>query len=254
LLDLFKEGMLAKPANKQLFGYVVGGHDTTSTTMAWWVKFIARSQESQNRLRETLHAAFPEAVFERRVPTVTEITKTPVPYLDAVMEETLRHSKTLPLTARQAVVDTNILGYSIPKGTNVIVASHGASFLFPAFEIDEEKRTEGARAAKDRYGDWNPEDIGEYIPERWLKLEKDNDGVERELYDPQAGPQMSFGAGPRSCFGRKLAYLEMRIAICFLIWRFEFLDSGEELNNMIPTDRFTTVPKDCYVKLRILEH
>ena len=238
----------------QLFGYIVGGHDTTSTTLTWWVKFAAHAQHAQIRLRQALHEAFPNAVSSRTAPTVTDITRTQVPYLDAFIEETLRHSKTLPVTSRQPIANTQILGVPIPKGTTVMMISHGASILYPAIAVDEKKRTEAAKAAKDRYGVWDPENVREFLPERWLKVEKGADGVEGVVYDSTAGPQMAFGGGPRGCFGRRLAYLELRIAIALLTWNFEFGELSEELNHMAGKESLTTMPEVCYVNLRPVKY
>lgn len=242
----------------QLFGFIVGGHDTTSTTLAWSVKYMARFQREQSHMRKTLHAAHAAAFSEGRLPTVGEITRTQIPYLEAMTEETLRYGHIVPIVLREAIVNTQILGFSIPKGTQIFFLSNGASYLQPAFEIDEGKRTESARDARSRHGVWDAVDIGAFAPERWLQTDKseDEDGrtVERDIFDPQAGPNLPFGAGARACFGRRLAYLEMRIALTLLIWSFEFLEMGEELNNFAVIDRATEMPRDCYVKLRKLEY
>lgn len=83
---------------------------------------------------------------------------------------------------------------------------------------------------------WDPVDIGAFAPERWLKAEKseneDGKTVEQEVFEPQAGPNLAFGAGLRACFGRRLAYLEMRTALTLLIWSFELREMGEKLNNL----------------------
>lgn len=240
-----------------MFGYIVGGHDTVATTLAWWTKLMARFQLSQTHLRDALYAVHKEPLSEGRLPTASEITRAEIPYLEAIIEETHRYVHIVPGVFRQSKVDTQILGYPIPKGTNVVFVTSAASFMEPAFTIDEEKRAETARQAKNRYGVWNPSSIGEYLPERWLKLEKSKENgktVEREAFDPCAGPQLAFGAGPRSCFGRKLAYLELRIAITMLIWSFNFLLLGEELNSFEVFDTFALQPAKCYVKLEKIKH
>lgn len=211
---------------------------------------MARYQSSQTRLRDTLQAVFPNALSENRLPSINEITRANIPYLEAMIEETHRCAHIVPTVIRQSTVDTQLLGYRIPKGTHVFFYTSGASFMRPAFDVPEEQRTESARSAKDRFGAWDPTNIGEFAPERWLKREKNElDGIERDIFDPQAGPQLAFGAGLRGCFGRRLAYLEMRITIVLLIWSFEFLELNDELNNFDGVDFFAVTPRDCYVKL-----
>lgn len=167
------------------------------------------------------------------------------------MEETFRWMPLVTTLIRQSTVDTQILGHAIPKGTIVFFCNHAESFLRPSFEISEDKRTETSKATKDLYGAWNAAGIGDYDPTRWLKKKTEDEVV----FDPRAGPQMSFGAGPRSCFGRKLSYVELRIACTLLVWSFEFLEMHDErLNNFEGLDYFTIQPRDCYVKLRPTEH
>lgn len=210
---------------------------------------MTRYQSIQAQLRHNLRSAHSTATSEHRLPTVSEILDTRIPFLDAVIDETIRCSHIVPVTAREALVDTQILGRRIPKGTHVYLLSNGPSFLLPALDVDERLRTESARATGKRYGRWDPQNIAEFMPERWLKL--DNGEV---AYNPLAGPQMAFGDGPRGCFGRKMVYLKMRIVMTLLIWSFEFLELGEDLNTFETTESSTENPQDCNVKLRRINY
>lgn len=235
----------------ELFGYIVGGHDTTSATLSWWVKFMARHQSSQSRLRKDLYDAFTSAFSEARLPSISEITRSQIPYLDAIIEETHRCAHIVPTVIRQSTVDTQLLGYPIPKGTHVFFYTNGASFMQPAFDIPHGKRTDSGRNTENRFGTWDPVSVREFAPERWLRKEKsEEDGIEWDVFNPQAGPQMAFGAGPRGCFGRRLAYLEIRITIVLLLWRFEFLELDDKLGDFEGVDFFAVTPRHCYVKLR----
>jgi cytochrome P450 len=42
-------------------------------------------------------------------------------------------------------------------------------------------------------------------------------------FDPSAKPVLAFGLGLRGCFGKRLAYVEIRILITLIIWNFELL-------------------------------
>ncbi len=172
-----------------------------------------------------------------------------MPFLEAVIEETLRYTHIAPVVQREAVVDTTIFGHPVPKGTHIFFVSSTEGFLRPAHTVDEVRRSESSRHAKNLVGDWDPADMGEYIPERWLK----RDG-HADVFNPNAGPQMPFGAGPRGCFGRRLAYLELRIAVTLLTWNFEFLEVGEKLSSFEAVDGFTMFPKECYVRLKNTEY
>lgn len=230
-------------------GYLVGGHDTTSTTIAWFTKFIAASQTSQSRLREALHAAHKDAFAAQRPPTIEEITHTHIPYLDAVTEETLRMARTLPILLRRSTCDTTIMGHAIPKGTTLLIITHGPSFLTPSIPVEEGSRGHSGNSAKSRYGEWDDENVEAFMPERWLKLE-DIEGEKKEVFDPMAGPMLAFGGGPRGCFGRKLAYMELKVTITLMVWAFEFGVLPNGMDDMVAVDRMTSVPRQCHVRLK----
>lgn len=218
---------------------------------------MTQDQKTQLRLRKDLHAAHATALSEGRLPTATEISRANIPFLEATIEETFRYTTLVPTLIRESLVDTEILGHAIPKGTMVFLCINSQSFMRPSFPINETKRSETSRLAKNQHGEWDPSNMGEFVPERWLKKGKKeinpSNIVEREVFDPHAGPQISFGAGPRSCFGRKLAYVEMRIALTLLIWAFEFLPMEGERDSMEVLESFTLQPKYCYVKLRKID-
>jgi len=237
----------------ELFGYLVGGSDTTATTFTWFCKFIADNPSAQSTLRAALRAAHGTAASERRAPNLEEITSTSVPYLDATMEELLRCAGTVPFVPRDAIVDTTLLGHRIPKGTLVLFINQGPGIVSPPVgqQVPEELRSESSRAHADVRGAWDAAGISSFMPERWLVPAPEGaKGVGKESFNPAAGPHMAFGAGPRGCFGRRLAYLELRILFTMLIWNFEFLPLPEALRSYEGLDGVTTLPKMAYVKLR----
>ncbi|KAK1995371.1 cytochrome P450 [Colletotrichum falcatum] len=239
----------------EVFGVVVAGHDTTSTTMCWGVKLLADHPEAQAALRSALRAALPGALAGNRSPTVQEISGTRIPYLDAVMEEMLRCGGAAPLLDREALCDTELLGHRIPKGTVVMCLNRGPSMLLPALPIDEALRSEGSRAAKGGGLAWDDADVALFRPERWLVEPPAGSAAAAAAaaeFDPNAGPQLAFGLGPRGCFGRRLAYLELRIILTLIVWNFELLPCPDELSGYGAREGLTYKPKDCYVRLSAL--
>ncbi|KAK0647797.1 Cytochrome P450 27C1 [Lasiodiplodia hormozganensis] len=247
----------------EVFGFVIAGHDTTSTTLSWGVKLLADHPRAQCRLRLALRAAFSASAAERRLPTHAEITKTPVPYLDACIEEMLRLGNTVPAFDRQALRDTVLLGHFIPKGTVVFAMNNGPGMLSPAVDVDEAKRSESARGdEKMRRRPWRNEGIARFQPERWLvgkdgervgdvvEEEEEKDAWSEAVFDAQAGPAAPFGGGVRGCFGRRLAYLEMRLFLTMVLWQFELLKCPEDVSGYEAYDGVVHKPKKCFVRLR----
>ncbi|KAL7928309.1 cytochrome P450 [Trichoderma chlorosporum] len=244
----------------ELFGYVATGHDTSSTTLSWITKFLTDNQSSQAKLRRQLHTAFAEAHSEKRQPTVMEIIEKPAPFLDAFLEECLRLAKTIPTILREASTDVTILGHPVPKGTGIIIYNHGpGGQLESGFRISESIRSHTSQESKHLVSEWNTDDISCFRPERWLQetmsaQNDDGDSAEFEgvKYNANSGPFLTFGGGPRGCFGKKLAYMELRIVLAMLVWNFEFQPCPVELSSYEGIDTATVVPKQCYVRLKQL--
>ncbi|POR31587.1 Putative cytochrome P450 312a1 [Tolypocladium paradoxum] len=235
----------------EVLGYLLGGHDSTATVLAWWVKHMTRHQEVQLRLRQALLNAHFAARAGGRWPTMQEISFVSIPYLDAVLEESLRCASVAALIVRKTTCDTHILGYPIPEGTDIIIPLTGPSLTEPALPIPEALRSEACRGAKDRVPAWG-DDIGEYKPERWLKHEHNAAGEEVAMFDPQAGPNLAFSNGPRKCFGKKQAEMQLRTTATLLLWNFAFEPVEGPLGGWEITERLVNLPKNCYVKLRKL--
>lgn len=160
------------------------------------------------------------------------------------MEESLRVSSPLPATIRRATVDTVLLGRKIPKDTDVFIVVDGPSYRKPSIPVSDHLRSETSRT-KHQYGSWDPEDIHVFKPERWLKTDEHG----QEVFDNRSGPMMAFSSGPRGCFGKRLAYLQLRIVLTLLVWNFEFHQLPQELASHDAVDHITTCPVKCFVAL-----
>jgi cytochrome P450 len=235
---------LSAVMNDEIFGFIVAGHDTTSTTVNWGVKLLADNPTVTNRLRSDLWQRHAAARAENRNPTSEEIQACRIPYLEATMEEMLRCAGTTPSVDRVALADTQVLGHPISKGTMVLMLGLGPSFTHPGFAIDRAKRNGSVKVGND----WDSADMAAFRPERWLIKGAGTEGEEE--FDSTAGPQLSFGLGTRSCFGKKMAYLELRIIVTLLLWNFELLPCPEKLSGYKSIIGITNKPTECYVRLR----
>ncbi|RYO82321.1 hypothetical protein DL762_006677 [Monosporascus cannonballus] len=141
----------------ELYGYIGAGHDTI------------------------LRAAYAEAFDAGRQPSVAEITKSSVPYLDAVMEE--------------------ILHLSAPIRQLVFFGVSGPGFASPSLPVDEAVRGESSKSHRGTTtGSWDHAEPQAFVPERWLnKIVEGGAAAEAEAYhyDAQAGTLLSFGTDLR---------------------------------------------------------
>ncbi|KAJ5765922.1 cytochrome P450 [Penicillium odoratum] len=120
--------------------------------------------------------------------------------------------------ARQTVRDTEIFSHHIPEGTNVIMIANGPGCHAPSLSVDEKLRSKTTKA-----NNWDEPDLRVFNSERWLEYKKSSSGEDEVEFNANATPQIAFGLGLRSCWGRRLAYLEMRMVVTLVIWNFDLL-------------------------------
>lgn len=239
----------------EFLGLLLAGHDTTAVAMAWGVKYLADHPAVQGRLRAELRAAMPAAFAERRAPTYEEIvalqqSEGRCEYLEAVIEEVLRVGIVIDFLLRETLRDTVILGKMIPKVTAVCLVGNGPGYLKPAsiVDVDDSMRGAGARmdGGKMLSGSWDDGDLGEFKPERWLKINKETG---KEEFEPLAGPTLAFGLGPRGCYGKRLGMMALRIHFVMILWWFKLEKCPEELSGYEGVQKFAREPRSCFVRL-----
>lgn len=113
-----------------------------------------------------------------------------IPYLDAVVKETLRKYPPVPRLTRVVGEDTKVAGVDMPKGSAVNVSVY-------AVHHDPEYYPEPERYNPDRF-----------MPENKHRL--------------VAHTYLPFGDGPRNCVGMRFAYQEIKLCIAQVIPRFRF--------------------------------
>ena len=167
----------------QLLSILSAGHETTAIAMAWTLYWLHRHPEKLNRLLEDI---------SEQAPTGDPEALTQIPYLDAVVNESLRIHPVLPDLARKLRKDTELMGCKLKAGTAV-----------------------GAVAFLTHRDPEIYEDPDEWIPERFL----DHKFSPFEFYP--------FGGGNRRCIGAAFASFEAKVVLGTLLsaYHFELLDN-----------------------------
>jgi cytochrome P450 len=171
----------------------VGGTDTSSSTIELLIGYLANHPEIQKKVHEEL-----DAVVKNRYPTLDDEKN--LPYLNAVLKEVLRIKSVAAILMRHATEDIPIDGYTIPKGTRILVLTH-ALFNDPELWV-------------------NPQ---EFRPERFLEEEKEITIRGGEM--PKVKDHLKytvFGIGKRGCAGFQLARKELFLQAAYYLWAFEF--------------------------------
>ena len=219
----------------ELLELLITGHETTASSISWAIKYLTDNQEIQLRLRDSLFQTF-SFRDSWRLPTPSEVLNAPLPYLDAVIAETLRCSATGPVSFRETLVPCQILGYDIPAGTPLLLVTAGPSYSVPElWESDHAASNKSLRREKRHDSPLSPP--SSFNPERWLIGGR---------FDSAAIPMLPFSAGSRGCFGKKIAMLEMRMFLTILIMRFHFPKLSSALSTYAAYDGLTRRPTSCF--------
>ncbi|KAG8987464.1 hypothetical protein FRB90_003323 [Tulasnella sp. 427] len=229
-----------------------GGHDTTSAALQWAVKFLTDNPNAQRKLNAELRNAFDD-LSEDRMLTYADVTSPDkTPYLEAVVAEVLRCARIAEGTRRQTLEPMNILGYEIPVGADLIFISPTAASITtkaaePSIRTYDNHRSE--TSLKHGLGGkrlWN-NDTAEFRPERWIVIDEKSG---KESFDPKAGGSVPFGLGVRSCPGKALAMLELKVYLATLNLAFFLGPVPKELSGYGAVIQVTRSPSQAYIAPR----
>ncbi|KAH7074210.1 cytochrome P450 [Paraphoma chrysanthemicola] len=172
----------------QLMTFLAAGHETTASAMSWAVYLLCKHPAVQTRLREEVRTH-----LDMNGPiNAAEIDK--LPYLNAVLNETMRVLPPVPLTLRETAHDTTIQGHFIPARTTIVLSP---------WAINTSTKLWGPNAQT-------------FNPERWLAPGTANTGGAESNYST-----LTFLHGPRSCIGKDFAKAEFACLVAGFVGRFE---------------------------------
>jgi cytochrome P450 len=227
-----------------IYGYLIAGHDTSAGSLAWAVRRLVMHREEQVKLQNSLKQTYTAAWAERRLPTAAELMKTP-PYLDALIEEVLRLDCPVVTIAIATRRDTTILAHGVPKDTPVFLNLTGPSLTTPSIAIQDGSRNKTSRLQGHHRANWDDLQPEAFRPERWLETDQNGETT----FNPGSGPSLSFSAGDRGCWGKRLGYLQLKIVVALLVWSFDFVEIPEKLALLEIHDSLVTAPKHCFLRL-----
>ncbi|KAH7512430.1 3,9-dihydroxypterocarpan 6A-monooxygenase [Ziziphus jujuba] len=176
-----------------LLDIFMAGTDTSSTAMQWAMGELINRPQVLKKLRDEINSVVgpDRLVKESDVPNL--------PYLRAVMRETLRLHPSAPLIIRECGEDCKVNGYLVKAKSRVLVNVY-AVMRDPAQWSDPE----------------------EFIPERFLEMSEERIGEHQMEFKGQNFRYLPFGSGRRGCPGASLAMLVMQPAVATLVQRFDW--------------------------------
>ncbi|KAG6512884.1 cytochrome P450 71A1-like [Zingiber officinale] len=170
---------------------IVGGTDTTTATLEWAMAELIRHPEEMTKVQEEIRR-----VAGPRGEEIREEALEGMEQLKAVLKETLRlHPPGPLLLPREAMETTELQGYSIPKGTRVVV-NGWAIARDPAL--------------------WDKAE--EFLPERFLA----DSGAGALDFKGIDFRYLPFGAGRRGCPGSGFAMATLEVVLASLLYHFDW--------------------------------
>jgi cytochrome P450 len=167
----------------QLFGAVF---ETCQNALIWTLFLLAQHPRVAGELLDELQTGLADGT-----PTLHDIAQ--LPWLDAVIKESMRILPPAPMQARVAQQDTSIGGHPVPKGSRILLSAFVTNRM------------------PQRY----PEPDS-FWPERWASI------------NPTPFEYLVFSAGPRNCPGYLLGMAMVKVAVATILrrHRIEFAPQG----------------------------
>lgn len=90
-----------------------------------------------------------------------------------------------------------------------------------------------------------------FDPERWLVRKEEATADHEVEFDDNAAPQIAFGMGSYSCWGHRLAYLELHMVTTLVGWNFDLLEVPPALADLKASDGIAHRADQCCLRLKI---
>ncbi|MBK8256098.1 MAG: cytochrome P450 [Polyangiaceae bacterium] len=159
----------------ELMTLLVAGHDTVATGLSWTFYHLTQSPEVVKRAQQELDAY-----------TTDQLPQANLPWVDAIVKESLRLTPVLPIVGRRLQEDMRLGGVDLPKGVRAapnVYLVHRDPDIWPNPTV--------------------------FTPERFLGSK------------PAPYLFFPFGGGVRRCIGMAFALFEMRIVLAAILKRLQ---------------------------------
>nr|QWK52248.1 cytochrome P450 96A15 [Isatis tinctoria] len=178
---------LLKPSNDKFIRDVVlslllAGRDTSSSAITWFFWLLTKHPQVMTKIRHEINTKFDPTDLEKLV------------YLHAALLESMRLYPPLPFNHKS------------PSKSDVLPSGH---------KVDADSKIVISIYALGRMRSVWGEDAADFKPERWIL---DNGEIKRE----PTSKFLVFNGGPRTCLGKNLALLQMKMVAVEIIQKYHF--------------------------------
>ena len=162
-------GMTDEQLRDEAMTIFLAGHETTANALTWTWYLLSQNPEAEARLHHEL-----DEVLGSRLPEFVDVTR--LQYTEKVLAESMRLYPPAWAIGRMSLVDSEIGGYFVPKGSLVLMSQYvmhrDQRYFADPLSFDPERWSEHERAKRPQFS---------YFP---------------------------FGGGPRRCIGESFAWME----------------------------------------------
>lgn len=201
------------------------GQDTSAATLSWTLHLLSLYPNVQERLAKEIQTVTSEANSTSENSIITRKMISKLPFLDAVIKESMRLYPVAPFVVRRLAGEL-----SIPKEDErerPLVLPAGSVACVWIYSLHRNPKF------------WNRPN--EFLPDRWLDPTMKDIGQTNGAYMP-------FAIGARNCIGQPIAQVVLRTLLARLLLKFEFRDdrllgakSAESLHKDLQAG-FTVLP------------
>lgn len=237
-------GMDDTSLRDELMTLLIAGQETSAILLGWACGMLANAPEVQTKA-----AAEVENVLQGRDLVPQDALQGNLPYIEAIVLEAMRVMPPAYLVGRCTASSTVLAGYSIPKGTTILISP---------FILHRDPRwwasgSSGTGAA----------DVAEFYPERWLNKINSTDSTTSTTASNKSlattalagmginGAYIPFGAGQRVCIGTGFAMMEAILVLSLIVQKYELVRvPGSKPGLPDAEPRITLRPKEVRLLLR----
>ncbi|KAG7533922.1 Cytochrome P450 [Arabidopsis thaliana x Arabidopsis arenosa] len=178
-----------KPSNDKfirdtILGFLIAARDTTSSALTWLLWLLSKNPEAMTKIRQEIN---------KKMPKFNPADLDKLVYLDGAVCETLRLYPSVPFNHKSpAKPDVLPSGHRVDENWRVVI---------PIFAVGRMKSVWG-------------DDAEDFRPERWIS----DSGMLRQ---ESSYKFLAFNAGPRTCLGKRLTFLQVKTVAVEIIRNYD---------------------------------